>query len=203
MDLGNSFNTTGDHRQALFCLQQSIIAGCNTFKDTASFSNPLPEDILLTYSLIRNLTQKAYILYSIYDDNKRSLTYLVNALNCQELAVKLIEKRIIDIDEEKSGLIMADLIRIPMNNTVSYAVLLYLKTGEKLYARKAWEYAEKSKMQVLSINTMKRTTWSGQDYQIPLFKKMKRSTMRSSKSKTNWPWRISTEELQDRKTGHW
>ncbi len=155
-DLGNSFNTTGNHHQALQCLQQSIIAGCSTFKDTSAFSNPLLEDIVLAQNLISTLTLKAYILYSIYEKNHQPLQYLENALRCQELALQLIEKRIIDIDEEQSGLITADLIRIPMNNSVSYAVLLYLRTGEEQYAQKAWEYAEKSKMQVLSINTMKK-----------------------------------------------
>jgi CHAT domain-containing protein len=155
-DLGNSYNLTGHHRQALQCLQQSIIASCSTFKDTSAFSDPPLEDIVLTENMIGIMTQKAYIMYSIYEATNQPLPYLENALRCQELALKLIEKRIIDIDEEQSGLITADLIRIPMNNSVSYAVLLYLRTGEKQYAQKAWEYAEKSKMQVLSINTMKK-----------------------------------------------
>jgi CHAT domain-containing protein len=155
-ELGNSYNTTGNHLKALSCLQQSIIAGCHSFSDTSVYANPVLEDIVLTQNLIKCLTIKAYIFYSIYEKEENPLSHLVNSLKCQELAVKLIEKRVIDIDEEKSGMIIADLIRIPMNNTVSYAVLLYLRTGEKQYAEKAWEYAEKSKMQVLSINTMKK-----------------------------------------------
>jgi CHAT domain-containing protein len=170
-DLGNSFNTTGHYRQALQCLQQSIIAGCSTFRDTSAFSDPPPEDIVLTYNLIKTLTLKAYILYSIYEKNNQPLHFLEAALRCQELALKLIEKRIIDIDEEQSGLITADLIRIPMNNSVSYAVLLYLRTREKQYAQKAWEYAEKSKMQVLSINTMKKKNLLSSDLPDSLVEK--------------------------------
>jgi hypothetical protein len=43
-----------------------------------------------------------------------------------------------------------------MNNAVSYATSLYLKTGLQCYAEKALTYAEKSKMQVLLINTEKK-----------------------------------------------
>jgi len=155
-ELGNSYSITGDYRQALAYIQQSIIAGCNIFKDTSVYSNPSLEDIVLTHNLISCLTFKAYILYKKYETENNLLSHLTNALECQELAVKLIEKRVIDIDDENSGLIIADLIKTSLDNAVSYAVLLYLRTGDRQYVEKAWEYAEKSKMQVLSINTMKK-----------------------------------------------
>ena len=44
-----------------------------------------------------------------------------------------------------------------MNNAVSYATLLYLKTGEREYGEKALKYAEKSKMQWLQMSTQKKS----------------------------------------------
>jgi CHAT domain-containing protein len=155
-DLSDSYLATREYRKALYYLQRSIMAGCYTFADTTGIANPVLEDIFLTQNLIKSLTKKAYTLYLIYEKEGNPPAYLESAFSAQELAVKLIEKRLADIDEERSGLIQADLRKRAMNNAVSYATLLYLKTREKKYADKAWEYAEKSKMQVLSINTMKR-----------------------------------------------
>ncbi len=154
--LGNSYLTMHEYHKALFYFQRSIIAGCHTFSDTAVFANPALEDIILTQNLIMPLSRKAYAFYLLYEKDVSSPAYLENALACQELAVRLIEKRLADIDEERSGMIISDLRNAAMNNAVSYATLLYLKTGSSNYADKAWEYAEKSKMQVLSINTVKR-----------------------------------------------
>jgi|WetSurSiteA1Bulk_404760.scaffolds.fasta_scaffold00196_4 CHAT domain-containing protein len=154
-DLGNSYNYTGDQRLALNYIQQAIIAGCNTFCDTSVYADPKVEDIVLNQQVTECLTLKAYTFYMIYEKDKRRLDQLVSALKCQELAVRLIERKVIDIDDEKSGLIVADLRKYSMDNAVSYAVLLYLQTGDVQYAHKAWMYAEKSKMQVLSLNSMK------------------------------------------------
>jgi CHAT domain-containing protein/tetratricopeptide (TPR) repeat protein len=155
-DLGNAYKIIGDYQKALFYIQQSIVAGCSRFDNLSVDANPSPGDIALTLPLTRSLTDKAYALYMLYEKEGRPLAHLVNALQCQELAVSLIEKRVIDIAEERSGLIISDLRKRAMNNAVSYSVLLYLRTGEKQYAEKAWGYAEKSKMQVLSINAMKK-----------------------------------------------
>ncbi len=155
-NLGSSYMATKDYRTALFYFQQSIISGCRTFSDTMYFANPTLEDIFLTQNLITPLTEKAYALYLLYEKEGYPPGYLESALSCQELAVRLIERSLADIDEERSELIMSDLRKRAMNNAVSYASLLYLKTGDREYADKAWEFAEKSKMQVLSINTMKR-----------------------------------------------
>ncbi|MBN1790348.1 MAG: CHAT domain-containing protein [Bacteroidales bacterium] len=155
MNLGRSYMTTHDYRMALIYLQRSIMAGCQTFADTMYFANPALEDIFLTQNLIRPLTEKAYTLYLLYEKKGNLPGYLESAFSCQELAVRLIERRLADMDEERSELILSDIKKRAMNNAVSYATLLYMKTGEREYADKAWEYAEKSKMQVLSINTMK------------------------------------------------
>jgi CHAT domain-containing protein len=71
------------------------------------------------------------------------------------MAVQLYERILLNVNEENAGLNMADLKVIALNNAVSYATLLYLKTNDFTYAEKAFQYAEKSKMQLLLIKTMK------------------------------------------------
>jgi CHAT domain-containing protein len=143
----------GNYNTSLMYLQQSIIAACNTFTDTSVFINPPITDIQPFYSLIEALTLKANALYKA---NNNNLKYLEAALDCQELAVKLTQQVVIDINEEDAGLFVVDERKRTMNNAVSYATILYVKTGMRIYAEKALAYAEKSKMQVLQINTMKK-----------------------------------------------
>lgn len=154
--IGDTYAWEGETRKALAYYQQSIAAGSVNFSDTSAHANPSPENVFMIHSVAKSLTEKAYMLYVLYESENQPLPLLMSALASQELAVELIEKRMIDIHEDKSGLLMGDLLRRVLNNAVSYAVLLYHKTGHRQYADKAWEYAEKSKMQVLSMNVAKK-----------------------------------------------
>jgi CHAT domain-containing protein len=154
--IGDTYAWAGETRQALAYYQQSIAAGSVYFSDTSVHANPPPENVFMIHPVAKSLTEKAYLLYVLYESENQPLPLLRSALASQELAVELIEKRMIDIHEDKSGLVIGDLLQRVLNNAVSYAVLLYHKTGQRHYADKAWEYAEKSKMQVLSMNVAKK-----------------------------------------------
>jgi CHAT domain-containing protein len=155
-ELGRTYYLTGEYRKALNAIQQSIISGCRNFSDTSILSNPAISDIQITYPLIGTFLLKAYILYKLYEKDTKNLNYLKTALVCQELSVKLTERTVLDLDEENSGLNLISLKAMALNNAVSYATLLYLRTGNRQYAEKALEHAEKSKMQILLINTLKK-----------------------------------------------
>ena len=155
-ELGITYSATNNYQKALSTLQQSIISSCRTFSDTSMFANPVIADIQTTHPLIEALWYKAYILYKLYGNDKKNLNCLRTALDCQELSVKLTERTVMDIDTENASLDRVNLKRIALDNAVSYATLLYLCTDNRQYAEKALVYAEKSKMQVLLINTMKK-----------------------------------------------
>jgi CHAT domain-containing protein len=144
-----------DYSRALEEIQKSIISGCTTFADIRPESNPPLSDILFGYSMIESFSLKAYLFYLLYDQDKQKLYYLENAMKCQELSVKLYERIIIGINEENSGLNLVNLKVTALNNAVSYANLLYQQTKKPEYAEKAFEYTEKSKMQLLLIKTLK------------------------------------------------
>ncbi len=155
-ELGRAyFLNTNDYRAMLNSVQLSIISGCKTFSDTMITANPPLHDIVAAYPLIVSFMFKAYGLYLLYEKQPDKLNYLELALECQELSVKLYERTLIDIKDENSGLHLADVYVDDLNNAVSYSTLLYLKTKDRQYAEKALEYAEKSKMQVMLIKTLK------------------------------------------------
>jgi CHAT domain-containing protein len=155
-ELGRTYYLTREYTKALSLFQQSIISGCRNFSDTSVLSNPVISDIQITYPLIETFYLKAYMLYKLYEEDTKNLNYLKTALVCQELSVKLTERTVLDLDEENSGLNLISLKAMALNNAVSYATLLYLRTGNRQYAEKALEHAEKSKMQILLINTLKK-----------------------------------------------
>lgn len=145
-----------DYENALMEYQESIIAGCRNFTDKRPQFNPSVNDILEPYLLTKIFSYKAYLFYLIYLKNPANLENLKTALECQELSVKIYEKLLWGIQEENAGLRISDIYVINMNNAVSYAVLLYLKTKDPIYAEKALIYSEKSKMQLLLINSVKK-----------------------------------------------
>lgn len=145
-----------DYRKSLIYIQRSIIAACKNFAEPSVLLNPPLSDMQSTFNLIEIFNIKAYLLYMLYTENNKDLNYLESALDCQELAAQITQKIVIDINEENAGLNVADIRKKSMDNAVSYATLLYLRTGNRIYAEKALAYAEKSKMQVLLINSVKK-----------------------------------------------
>jgi CHAT domain-containing protein len=147
------YYTANDYSRSLSFCQQAIIAGSDSFNDTSVFHNPAINDIRPYYSMIEALWRKAYILAS---SDPYSIPYIKSALASLELAISLLEQRIIDIDEENAGFSVAKRRKDILNYAVLYASYIYQRTGEYIYAEKAFACAEKSKMQVLLINTEKK-----------------------------------------------
>ncbi len=156
-EIGSTYALHHETMKALHAYQQSIIFSCRNFSDTSILANPSISDILLNDKLlIECLTKKAYAIYQLYEKETRKPEYLKASLACQELAVKLMDYQAVDIDEENSGLDFCTRNPIVLNNAVSYATLLHLKTGERFYAEKAFGYSEKSKMQLLTVKSKRR-----------------------------------------------
>jgi CHAT domain-containing protein len=170
-ELSRSFYLKGNLNLALHYIQNSIIASCNSFKDTSALSNPVLTDVRIIDALIESFSLKAYLLYMLYENSQSSLKYLEAAFNTQELAVKLTERLVININDQNAGLTLIDKRKLALNNAVSYASLLYLRTFNRQYAEKAFVYSEKSKMQLLLINTLIKNNLNKSDLPDSLIKK--------------------------------
>ncbi len=155
-EIGRTYARHHETMKALQAFQQSIMFSCRNFSDTSFLANPAVSDVLLNDGLIECLSYKAYAIYQLYEKNTQKTEYLKASLDCQELAVKLLDHQALRIDEENSGLDFYTRKPTVLNNAVSYATLLYLKTGERLYAEKAFGYSEKSKMQLLTAKSKRR-----------------------------------------------
>lgn len=156
-ETGRTYARYHETMKALHAYQQAIMFSCRNFSDTSFFANPLIQDVLLKdETLIECLTNKAYAIYLLYEKNNQKPEYLKASLDCQELAARLMDYQAVGIDEENSGLDFYTRNPRVVNNAVSYATLLYLKTGERLYAEKAFGYSEKSKMQLLTAKSKRR-----------------------------------------------
>jgi CHAT domain-containing protein len=155
LELANSYRHTGQYTLALKYVQKAIAAGCRDFSTENAEDNPPEQKVVLTQNVINALNVKAYIYYKLFEKEKK-LQHLKIALRCQDLAVRLLEKWVIDLDDEDSGLIVADEMKLALNNAVSYAVMLYLETQDREYAERAWIYAEKSKMQIMAVHALKK-----------------------------------------------
>ncbi|MFO7370671.1 MAG: CHAT domain-containing protein [Bacteroidales bacterium] len=156
-ETGRTYARYHETMKALHAYQQAITVSCRNFSDTSFFANPSISDVLLNdKQLIECLTNKAYAIYQLYEKNAQKSEYLNASLDCQELAVQLMDYQAVGIDEENSGLDFYTRNPRVVNNAVSYATLLYLKTGERYYAEKAFGYSEKSKMQLLTAKSKRR-----------------------------------------------
>jgi CHAT domain-containing protein len=152
-DLGFYYKSKGDYKQALQKYQQALILCSKEFKDTTILANPEIANIASEEIMIETLNMKAFVLYLLYNNSKMDTGILDAALKCHEISVKILEKRIINLDNENSEFKFFDKIKASYNNAVSYSTLLYKITGNISYAEKAFEFAEKSKMMVMLMHT--------------------------------------------------
>jgi len=157
-DIAYHYKKKGNIIQALQKYQQSLILCNKDFKDTSIFKNPSSADVSLERTMIETLNMKAFSLFQLYGYSRHNNRYLNSALECQEISILNLEKRICNMDYENSEFNWKDLINITYNNAVSYASELYDITGDKDYAEKVLRYAEKSKMFMLLLHTQEKQT---------------------------------------------
>jgi len=151
-DIANFYYRERNYSKTLQILQKALIDGSTSFKDTSILSNPSINSLRQYRSLIDILSLKAYALVRI---NKKDMAFTEAALQCTELGAELLKRRLNYVEVENSGLRLAENNRKIHNNAVTYATYLYHYKGGTEYAEKAFYYAERSKMQVLRINTAK------------------------------------------------
>jgi CHAT domain-containing protein len=153
-DMGQYYKNKGHYQLALKNYQEALIYCSKEFTDTSIFANPLHVDIQMERVYIETLNMKAFALYKLFEEKENDIKYLDAALKCHEISVKSLEKRIINIGNENSEFNLLEILKVSFNNAVSYAAQLYLLTGKRSYAEKAFYFAEKSKMLVILTHTL-------------------------------------------------
>jgi len=137
-------HNTGQNDRALSNIQELLSVRANQALSDL-FSNPSLDSIPADPSMLNTLKLKYEILWSKYreSDNK---DILISAAETSELMISLIEKIRFSISEEESRLVLGDNYRESYMVAIRDFNLCYLKTGDRSYLEKAFEFAERSKV---------------------------------------------------------
>jgi CHAT domain-containing protein/tetratricopeptide (TPR) repeat protein len=147
-----SLNEAGEHEKALNIIQSLLMSDQISGNDVENYVNPGIEKIKLDRISLKILNTKYKILWDIYKKTGER-RILEAASNTSELIVVLLEKVRINISEDGSRLILGDKYRSSYINAIYNFNLLYKKTADPRYLKKAFEYSEKSKVAGLLAST--------------------------------------------------
>ncbi len=113
--------------------------------------------------LLEILNNKGYALLQLFEKQDRNFQHLKEALSCQKIAIRLIEKRLGYLDNEISEYNWLAIVQTTFNNAVLYSTLLYNLTRDINYAEAGFQFAEKSRMMIvlMAIRNNKLTKFSG------------------------------------------
>jgi CHAT domain-containing protein len=150
--LGNNAYNLHQFQKSLDYYQQAIILGSEGFNDLSVYHNPKLEQIKPIYSMIEVFTKKAYAFSQLNSDD---LSNVAHALEADELAVKIMDRFAVDMEDEYEGLSLVDERKTTLNNTVIYGKYLYEYLHENDYLERAFYAAEKSKMRILLSGTLR------------------------------------------------
>ena len=140
-----SLNEAGEHEKALNIIQSLLLGDQTSGNNEENYVNPGIEKLKLDRISLKILNTKYKILCDIYKKSgeKRILEAISNT---SELIVALLEKVRINISEDGSRLILGDKYRSSYISAIYNFNLLYKKTEDPKYLKKAFEYSEKSKV---------------------------------------------------------
>ena len=136
---------SGQYKEALVKIQEYLFSGTESFIGENLYINPPLDSLKPDKQSLSILRNKYNVLQSLYLKSM-DLKILVNAAQTTELTIELLEKMRLNVSEEESRLIMGDKYRESYINAIRDFQQCYMKTGQKKYLEKAFEYSEKSKV---------------------------------------------------------
>ena len=143
-NLANYHRDKGDIQTALNLYQTAID---KAFYDSSVFASG--SQFCDEIELIEILNNKGYALLQLYEKKDKNYLHLKDALFCQKIAIRLIEKRLGYLDNESSEYNWLALVQTTFNNAVLYSTLLYNLTHDISYADAGYQLAEKSRMMIV------------------------------------------------------
>ena len=135
----------GEPYKALETIQSLLFPDYGNNQSIGTYDNPGIETIKPDKKSLKVLKTKYKILWDIFKKSPDQKT-LEAASSTSELIVSLLEKVRINISEEESRLVLGDQYRDSYLNTIRDFNLLYIKTADRQFLEKAFEYSEKSKI---------------------------------------------------------
>ena len=138
--------------KALEIIQKLLFPRIENKEDYSATENPESEMIAPSQWSINILKAKYQILWDIFSKNHDN-NFLIAASGTSELIISLIDKVRINISEEESRLVLGDRFRDYYLFTIRDFDLCYKNTGNDYFLKKAFEYAEKSKVAGLLAST--------------------------------------------------
>ena len=147
-----SLNEAGQQEKAIETIQSLLIQDQVSLEGQGNYLNPGIEKIKLDRTSLKIFNTKYKILWDIYKKTGEKKV-LEAASNTSELIVALLEKVRINISEDGSRLILGDTYRASYLNAIYDFNLLYKKSEDPTYLKKAFEYSEKSKVAGLLTST--------------------------------------------------
>jgi tetratricopeptide (TPR) repeat protein len=136
---------SGRYEEALEKIQEVLVTGTDSKKNTGLFENPSIEDLNADRRTLRIVMTKYEILKKMFEKN-HDPAVLKSAASTSELLIAILEKVRINISEEESMLILGDNYRSMYINVIRDNETAYKLTGEYVYFEKAFEYSERSKV---------------------------------------------------------
>ena len=144
-----------DNRQlekALEIIQKLLFSRVEGKESYSTTENPALEMITPSQWSINVLKAKYQILWDIFSKNHDN-DFLIAASGTSELIISLLDRVRINISEEESRLVLGDRFRDSYLFTIRDFDLCYNNTGNDYFLKKAFEYAEKSKVAGLLAST--------------------------------------------------
>jgi CHAT domain-containing protein len=143
---------SGEPEKAIGLIQDLLSREYGLASNSDIYNNPDIEFIKADKPTLRIFKTKYQVLCKIFEKTK-NLNVLDKAANTSEVIVSLLDKIRINISEEDSRLILGDRYRESYFNAIRDFNFLYIRTSDRKYLEKAFEYSEKSKVAGLLTST--------------------------------------------------
>lgn len=148
-NIGDTYLSKGDLFRALRYFQQSLIANIMEFNDTIPDHNPDSMTPLSKHIFVSALVPKASIFYLFYAKQPDSLYYLKVALSTIDIAIKTLDEMRTGLRSRETKVYADKQLLKAYEDGITYAYLLYKKTGLVEYLEQAYYYSESKRSAVL------------------------------------------------------
>ncbi len=141
-----------DYKSALRYYQQALIQFDNNFNETDSSKNPEEFSNVYSYiNLFNTLAAKADVFENIYGHEKK-IIHLLNALSTYKTAFKLADFVEKTYDSDEARLFLGKIKYTVHSRPIDISLHLYELTKDKKYMEAAWNFDQRNKASLLSLN---------------------------------------------------
>ena len=163
MNIGYSFEVSGNHDAALRYYHNSIISNSDSFDSDDFSENPVPGSIVYSIDyMLSSLKHKANSLYLISLERER-LSNLSASLSAFKRAIEFIEYIRMGHRAEDSGLLLSENEHQTYMQAIRVAWEIFEMTGDPLFVEEAFMFSERSKAASLlsSIRDVEARSFGG------------------------------------------